>query len=236
MSKPFFFRITAGDLLDFATDPEGEGMTLLRFAKELQKGESDVEFIQSIIDEASNYIEKKRKAGAKGGKAKSSSAKAVLENAVAEPSIPLASSSSSSSNKEPKPKPLGEYPESFLDFWTAYPKKKAKGAAYKAWGKIKQKDSTLKAILVALKWQKVSEDWMKDRGQYIPHPSTYLNAAGWEDEQPERIEEQPLFMSLDEMEATYGNTGMAQSDSVGGNPVIEITQFEECTEGHGRRS
>ncbi len=112
MGKPFFYRIEAGALIDFATDPEGEDMTLLKFAKELQKGQSDIKFIQDIIDEAYNYIEKKRKAGSAGGLAKSSSAKAVLEHchdgALANPSTPLASSSSSNSSstetkKEPKP-------------------------------------------------------------------------------------------------------------------------------------
>jgi len=39
MGKPFFYRIEAGALIDFATDPEGEDMTLLKFAKELQKGQ-----------------------------------------------------------------------------------------------------------------------------------------------------------------------------------------------------
>ncbi len=75
--KPFFFRIESAALLDFATDPEGENMTLRRFAKELQKGKSEVVFIQGIIDEAHVYIEKKRAAGASGGLAKASSAKAV---------------------------------------------------------------------------------------------------------------------------------------------------------------
>ena len=107
MKKPFFFRIESADLLDFATDPEGEGMSLLRFAKELQKGESDIVFIQQIIDETHNYIETKRKAGSKGGQAKASTAKAKA-------STPLASSSSSSSSsteavaetkEEPKDKP-----------------------------------------------------------------------------------------------------------------------------------
>ena len=62
MAKPFFYRITAADLLDFATDPEGGGITLLRFAKELQKGESDIIFIQAIIDEAKSFSAKKSKA------------------------------------------------------------------------------------------------------------------------------------------------------------------------------
>lgn len=53
-------------MIDFATDPEGEGVTLLKFAKELQKGKSDIMFIQQIIDEADKYIAQKIAAGKKG--------------------------------------------------------------------------------------------------------------------------------------------------------------------------
>jgi hypothetical protein len=132
-------------------------------------------------------------------------------------------------------KTSGEYTDQFLEFWKSYPKKKSKGAAYKAWKKIKNKDSTLKEILNALEWQIKTEDWTKDKGQFIPNPSTYLNAAGWEDERPGIIEEEPLIMSLEEMEEKYGNPGMDQSNNMGRNPAIEITQFEECTEGHSGR-
>ena len=100
MSKPFFFRIDAGDLLNFATDLEGENMTVLQLAKELQRGESKIEFIQYIIDEAKGFKEKKRNSGRLGGLAKSSSAKAVLKQNIAKPSTPLASSSSSSSSSK----------------------------------------------------------------------------------------------------------------------------------------
>lgn len=116
MNKPFFFRVNAGDLLDFATDEESEGVTLLRFAKDLQKGTSNIPFIQSLIDEAHNYVEKKRIAGGKGGKAKSSSAKALIEDAKAksssakaEVSIPLASNSNSNSNTNSKDKDCNEH-------------------------------------------------------------------------------------------------------------------------------
>ena len=85
MSKPFFYRIESAALLDFATDPEGEKMTLKQFAKELQKGHSSVTYIQSVINEAHDYIAKKKKAGASGGKAKASSAKAKASIRLAYP-------------------------------------------------------------------------------------------------------------------------------------------------------
>ncbi len=102
--KAFFYRIEPAELMNFATDPEGKGMSLLRFAKELQNGKSDIPFIQGVIDEAHRYIENKKRAGSAGGKAKASSAKAKASSAnecnssaLAESSTPLASSSSSSS-------------------------------------------------------------------------------------------------------------------------------------------
>ena len=30
-----------------------------------------------------------------------------------------------------------------------------------------------------------SKDWLKDNGQYIPYPSTWLNQKRWEDEEIE---------------------------------------------------
>ncbi len=66
MSKPFFYKIVAADLLNFATDEEAAGMTLLQFAKELQKETSEIAFIQGIFDETREFIDKKSAAGQKG--------------------------------------------------------------------------------------------------------------------------------------------------------------------------
>lgn len=70
----------------------------------------------------------------------------------------------------------------FEEFWEAYPKKKSKGYARKAWLKINPDDELFKKILEALSRAKRSDDWMKDAGQFIPYPATWLNAEGWEDE------------------------------------------------------
>jgi hypothetical protein len=66
MSKPFFYRIDVVELMDFATEPDGINMSLLEFAKELKKGESDYPAIQKIINEANEFIAKKSAAGKKG--------------------------------------------------------------------------------------------------------------------------------------------------------------------------
>jgi predicted phage replisome organizer len=64
-------------------------------------------------------------------------------------------------------------------FWKAYPKKVGKGAAKKAFKKVKVPVETL---VSAIKRQERSEQWMKDGGQFIPYPSTWLNQERWEDE------------------------------------------------------
>jgi hypothetical protein len=74
--------------------------------------------------------------------------------------------------------------DGFDEFWQAYPKRKAKGAALKAWAKIKSKPVTLQAILTALAWQRATHDWTKEGGQFVPYPASYLNAQGWLDEPP----------------------------------------------------
>ena len=72
--------------------------------------------------------------------------------------------------------------DGFGEFWKAYPKKKKKGDALKAWAKLKAKRETLTLILGALTWQTKTLDWTKDSGQFIPYPATYLNSQSWLDE------------------------------------------------------
>ena len=73
----------------------------------------------------------------------------------------------------------------FSTFWDAYPKKKSKGQAERAFAKLNPDDDLLATMLVALKQAKKSEDWLKEEGKYIPYPATWLNAKGWEDEYKE---------------------------------------------------
>jgi hypothetical protein len=73
-----------------------------------------------------------------------------------------------------------EFPQDFIAFWAEYPKKKGKLAALKAWKNAKTKPA-LEAIISAVKLQKTWPDWMKDGGQYIPMPSTWLNQGRWDD-------------------------------------------------------
>jgi hypothetical protein len=69
--------------------------------------------------------------------------------------------------------------DAFEIWWQAYPKKTAKGAARKSFQKAITL-TTLDAMLAALEWQRTQEQWVKDGGQWIPMPSTYLNQERWE--------------------------------------------------------
>lgn len=70
----------------------------------------------------------------------------------------------------------------FAQFWDMYPKKKDKQSAEKAFKKLNPDEALLKTMLNAIEEQKKSAEWQKDNGQYIPHPSTWLNGHRWEDE------------------------------------------------------
>ena len=72
----------------------------------------------------------------------------------------------------------------FEEFWKAYPRKVGKGSARRAWLKIKSPSAILEKIKNSLSWQINSLQWTKEGGQYIPHPSTYLNQERWLDSIP----------------------------------------------------
>ena len=73
-------------------------------------------------------------------------------------------------------------PDAFADFWQQYPKKAAKPDAMKAWRKLKPSGQLLVDLMAGLAIQKVSDQWRKNGGEFIPHPATWLNKRRWEDE------------------------------------------------------
>lgn len=82
-----------------------------------------------------------------------------------------------------KPASRGGGESLFEIFWEAYPRKKSKGQAQKAFHALKPKpDSEFVAMLIAkIKLAITSEQWRKDGGQYIPYPASWLRAEGWHD-------------------------------------------------------
>ena len=81
-------------------------------------------------------------------------------------------------------KRVDDVPAGFDEFWSAYPRKVSKPQALKAWRKLSPDTQALQAILAGIERDRRSEQWLRDGGQFIPHPATWLNGRRWEDEQP----------------------------------------------------
>lgn len=70
-------------------------------------------------------------------------------------------------------------------FWKAYPKKKAKKTAFNAFKKIKPNEELFNTIMDAIGRARTSKEWLKEGGQYIPNPASWLNGGCWDDEYDE---------------------------------------------------
>jgi hypothetical protein len=68
----------------------------------------------------------------------------------------------------------------FATFWLLYPRRVAKRAAEKAWSRMTPAER-YDAIVALVEWAKV---WRAMEIEFVPHASTWLNGARWEDELP----------------------------------------------------
>jgi len=77
--------------------------------------------------------------------------------------------------------PKGES-ESFEQFWKAYPRKEAKGAALKAWTKAIK--AALPESIIKAAAEFAASPIVTSRGEprFIPHPATWLNGQRWLDD------------------------------------------------------
>ena len=77
-----------------------------------------------------------------------------------------------------------KYTPDFLSFWSAYPNKKDKVDAFKAWQKTNGARPVLAVLLMAIQTQAQWRATAKP-GEFRPewkHPSTWLNKGSWADE------------------------------------------------------
>ena len=75
-----------------------------------------------------------------------------------------------------------EYENAFEAFWSIYPRKVAKAyAKQKFWAKVPTFPTNPEDLLNAVERAKESEQWQKDNGKFIPHPSTWINGERWTD-------------------------------------------------------
>jgi hypothetical protein len=74
------------------------------------------------------------------------------------------------------------YVQKFDLFWKSYPKKRDKEKAEKRFRKINPDEKLFSEIMAGLNRQKDTEGWTKNKGEFIPLPSTWLNNKRWRDE------------------------------------------------------
>ncbi len=80
--------------------------------------------------------------------------------------------------------------DGFDSFWSAYPRKRKRLDALKAYEQARREGVTLETMLNALSWQRGQAQWTKDGGQFIPYPASWLRAGSYDDEpdEPVRVE------------------------------------------------
>ncbi len=100
--------------------------------------------------------------------------------------------------------------EAFNQFWEAYPRKIGKKAAQTAFIAAKIKAGQLPQIIQAVNASKISEQWHREQGRYIPNPATWINQGRWLDEPAEMASPGSFktdeFFELAKMR-TYGKNG-----------------------------
>lgn len=95
-----------------------------------------------------------------------------------------------------------EYTEYFEAFWLAYPmcpRKSAKKKAFKDWWHAADGDeeALLAKCLPALEWQSLTDGWTKEDRAWIPMPSSWINQARWEDENPNELRKRVEYVNND---------------------------------------
>ena len=79
---------------------------------------------------------------------------------------------------------VDEWEVMFSEFWKLYPRKVGKPKAKIAFRRIKPTRDLLETILSSIRTQSQSDQWQKDGGVFIPHPTTWLHREGWNDATP----------------------------------------------------
>jgi DNA-binding MarR family transcriptional regulator len=99
--------------------------------------------------------------------------------------------------------------DTFLRFWTLYPKKQKKVEAQRIWDRLKPDAELAEQIIKDVQRRSQIHDWQKENGKYIPMPTTYLNGQRWTDELPEPKRGDPDWLpSEEEVEASLQGGGL----------------------------
>lgn len=187
------------DVVNGNTPLEMDGMTKICFKVMHSQINRDAERWEDIRKKRKEAGEKSAEARAKQKEANQTNANFVKHKET-NPTVSVNDNVTVDDNvtQSPQKPPVGAdvTAERFDAFWNAYPKKIGKGAAERAFKKIKPSGDLLQKMLDAVEQQRQSDQWRRDNGQYIPNPATWLNQTRWEDEGTAQPNSQDI--SLDE--------------------------------------
>jgi len=195
--KPFFYRVDAADFFtitnSFKSDKE-LGKFIRQFSFDLITKDGNSDYARRIISEATEYINKKKEAGKKGGEQRASSAKAALKQCYdSANSKSVASSSTETKDIKPLPTFVGDsgkeysYEELFETVWSRYPRKDGKKEALRHyWASVKTTEDMEDLCDALIAYQK----YLKDNDistVYTKQGSTWFN--NWRDWVPTKEDE-----------------------------------------------
>ena len=72
--------------------------------------------------------------------------------------------------------------ERFERWWSEYPRKVGKDAAWREWLKRSPADDLTDQMIAVVRRQRASAQWRENNGKFIPHPRTWLHQGRWQDE------------------------------------------------------
>ena len=133
------------------------------------------------------YREKQRKNSLKGVEARATKRASSGQPMVDPPVNPSVDPAVSERSASAKPctshrDVLNGHRAGFERFYSVFPKKRGKGRAERVWAKLRPDDALVNAMLSKIEQAKRTPEWMKEGGQFIPHPATWLKSKGWEDD------------------------------------------------------
>lgn len=168
--------------------------------------------------ERDSWRNKLSRSGKKGMKARWNKGKSSITNLITKdityPVTSTSTSTSTSLSTSSSSLHSSSLHAEFEQFWEAYPRKVGRKAAQKAFQNAQDRPR-INDLLAAIATQRASPQWLKDGGQFIPHPATWLNQGRWADVavavRPSVFEEF-LARGEDDADTTGVSAGLAVAD------------------------